>query len=77
MKQGSGVEFDAREKVFRYGDFEADVCSGATRQVCRVQITFIFRKKEIFYLAIQEIQKYKYIPQTIENKCAVPYHGAL
>merc|ERR1719154_215636 len=31
--KGSGVEFDAREKVFRYGDFEADVCSGATRQV--------------------------------------------
>ena len=30
-------------------------------------------KKEIVYLAIKKIQKYKYILQTIENKCAVPY----
>ena len=31
--------------------------------------------KEIVYLAIQKLQKYKYIPQTIENKCAVPYQA--
>ena len=36
---------------------------------------FVFRKREIVYLAIQKLQKYKYIPQTIENKCAVPYQA--
>ena len=33
------------------------------------------RKKEIVYLAIQKIQKYHYILQAIENKCAVPYQA--